>query len=104
MRESLGLKKAEMGRLAGVASQTLYNGYEAGKVVPTIPFLVALYQETGVNLVWLLTGEGEMMGMGRLTDREMELLDCYRRLPEERQEVYYHRMKADAIEAGLGQG
>lgn len=49
-------------------------------------------------------GEGEMMGMGRLTDREMELLDCYRRLPEERQEVYYHRMKADAIEAGLGQG
>ena len=102
LREALGVNKAQMARLSGLASQTLYNGYEAGKVIPTVPFLTALYRETGVNLVWLLTGEGEMLGVGGFTEVELDLLRWFRQLGEERQEMYYLRIKADGIEAGLG--
>lgn len=101
LRESLELNQTEIAELAGV-SRINYNRYEAGKVVPTVPFLGALYRSTRVNLVWLLVGEGEMMGTGGLTGQEMEMLECWRVLPEGKRAAYFYRIKADALEAGMG--
>lgn len=70
--------------------------------MPTIPFVMTLYRSTRVNLVWLLVGEGEMMGTGGLTGQEMEMLVCWRGLPEGKRAAYFYRIKADALEAGMG--
>lgn len=103
LRLELGITRGAIAQMGGM-SVSNYNRYEAGVVVPTVPFLTALYRGTGVNLVWLLTGEGEMLGVGGFTELELDLLRWFRQLGEERREMYYLRIKADGIEAGLEGG
>lgn len=69
-----------MAEIGGI-SQQLYSLYERGEVVPTMPFFVALQENTGVSLNWLIGGVGEMF-TERDEDREKEraLLRELRRL------------------------
>jgi len=41
-------------------SRSTYANYEQGKFLPDAKFLNMLHQKFGVNLNWLMTGEGEM--------------------------------------------
>ena len=107
LRKSLGKKQTEMGRLLGIA-QTYYSRYERDLVSPKATTIAKLKEETGVSTDWLLTGEGEMFSrkesdevLQTLSTQERELLEEFRRLSEERQEIYCDRIKADALEERL---
>jgi len=58
-RHALGLTQDEFARRAGMSKATLV-GYEVGQRKPGADALAAI-AKTGVNMTWLLTGEGEML-------------------------------------------
>jgi transcriptional regulator with XRE-family HTH domain len=58
-RHTLGLTQDEFAKLAGMSKATLV-GYEVGQRKPGADALAAIAR-TGVNMNWLLTGEGEML-------------------------------------------
>jgi len=58
VREYLGISQREMAKLIGV-SERVYLDYEKEKKKPTYEKLLPLASK-GINLHWLLTGEGEM--------------------------------------------
>lgn len=58
-RHALGLTQDEFAKLAGMSKATLV-GYEVGQRKPGADALAAI-AKTGVNMTWLLTGEGEML-------------------------------------------
>lgn len=57
-REYLGLTQSQFAERAGLSKATLV-GYEIGQRKPGAEAL-SLIARTGVNLTWLLSGEGEM--------------------------------------------
>lgn len=57
-RQSLGLTQDQFAQHSGISKTTLV-GYEVGQRKPGSEALAALAR-TGVNVNWLLTGEGEM--------------------------------------------
>lgn len=57
-RHALGLTQEEFARRAGISKATLV-GYEVGQRKPGSDALAAI-AKTGVDMRWLLTGEGEM--------------------------------------------
>lgn len=58
-RHALGLTQDEFARRAGIPKRTLV-GYENAEREPGAAALAAI-AKTGVNMTWLLTGEGEML-------------------------------------------
>jgi transcriptional regulator with XRE-family HTH domain len=58
-RHALGLTQDEFARRAGIPKRTLV-GYENSEREPGSSALAAI-AKTGVNMTWLLTGEGEML-------------------------------------------
>jgi transcriptional regulator with XRE-family HTH domain len=58
-RHTLGLTQDEFAKLAGMSKATLV-GYDVGQRKPGADALAAIAR-TGVNMTWLLTGEGEML-------------------------------------------
>ncbi|MEW5790004.1 MAG: helix-turn-helix domain-containing protein [Pseudomonadota bacterium] len=58
-RHALGLTQEEFARRVGIPKRTLV-GYENGEREPGSSALAAI-AKTGVNMTWLLTGEGEML-------------------------------------------
>jgi transcriptional regulator with XRE-family HTH domain len=58
-RHALGLTQDEFARRAGIPKRTLV-GYENAEREPGASALAAI-AGTGVNMTWLLTGEGEML-------------------------------------------
>lgn len=60
VRERLGLEREEMAGLLGNVSASSLANYERGDNVPDAVVLAAYYGCAGVNVVWLLTGNGEM--------------------------------------------
>jgi transcriptional regulator with XRE-family HTH domain len=58
-RHALGLTQDEFAKLAGMSKATLV-GYEVGQRKPGADALAAI-AKTGVNMTWLLTGEGKML-------------------------------------------
>jgi transcriptional regulator with XRE-family HTH domain len=58
-RHALGLTQEEFAKRAGISKATLV-GYEVGQRKPGAEALAAIAR-TGVNMTWLLTGEGEML-------------------------------------------
>lgn len=58
-RHALGLTQDEFAKLAGMSKATLV-GYEVGQRKPGADALAAIAR-TGVDMRWLLTGEGEML-------------------------------------------
>ncbi len=57
-RHALGLTQERFAERAGISQATLI-GYEVGQRKPGADALAAIAR-TGVNMTWLLTGEGEM--------------------------------------------
>lgn len=57
-RQALGLTQAAFSEQAGVPLRTI-KGYESGERSPGMDALASI-AKTGVNLNWLLTGEGSM--------------------------------------------
>jgi transcriptional regulator with XRE-family HTH domain len=66
VRRALGLTQEALARRAGIPKRTLV-GYENSEREPGAAALAAI-AKTGVNMTWLLTGEGEMFnrpGLGQ---------------------------------------
>jgi len=58
IRQALGKTQKEMAQLLGVSLRA-YQMYEEGKTNIPLPKLRILASQFGVNINWLLTGEGE---------------------------------------------
>jgi SOS-response transcriptional repressor LexA len=67
-RKRLGLNQKEMAKLLGV-SQSNISSYEGGLHEPNSKALSVL-SENGINLNWLLTGEGEMLRSDVVRDKK----------------------------------
>jgi len=68
IRKNLGLSQDEIALNTG-AKRTTVAGYESGISLPHAEFLTALHKNYGINLTYLLTGEGEMFV--KTTDSEI---------------------------------
>lgn len=91
-REALGLTQAQMSARTGISIGVLKN-YEQGGAIPGGKALAAIAR-TGVNMTWLLTGEGEMWpakpqetappaALGRYARRLEKIAALLDQLPEE---------------------
>ncbi|HWV09732.1 MAG TPA: helix-turn-helix transcriptional regulator [Pseudomonas sp.] len=69
-----GLTQSQFAERLGLERKTV-SRYEAGERAPDALALVQLMSEFGVDLAWLLTGDGEGL---RLTADERELLALFR--------------------------
>ncbi|WP_338845621.1 helix-turn-helix transcriptional regulator [Massilia sp. W12] len=58
LREALNLRQTDIAKMAGV-TRSVWQKYEMGSVMPGSLALIKLAQ-SGVNLHWLLTGQGRM--------------------------------------------
>lgn len=67
-----GKSQKEIAEICNVTHQYLSQAI-GGKNVPSIKLLTAVSKETGVNLHWILTGEGEMYIGGNVSSSEKEL-------------------------------
>jgi transcriptional regulator with XRE-family HTH domain len=59
-RNHLGLIQAQLGKILDM-NQTSITSIEKGKSLPTIPVLMYLREHYHLSILWLLTGEGEMI-------------------------------------------
>lgn len=80
-RIRLGFNQAEFGAVAGVTKTTQFN-YEKGARSPDSAYLAAI-AATGVDVLYVLTGQRTPESEGALNEREKAVLDNYRALPEE---------------------
>jgi len=102
LRKLLGLRQEEMAKLLGVSLRA-YSDYIKNRKKPTYEKLIPLINK-GVNLYWLLTGEGEPFiregekreGIG---EEDMELLRLIKNLPEDEREMLKKLLKR-AVERG----
>lgn len=96
LRRALSLSQEEFAKLYGIPLPSLV-GYEVGSRKPGAGALAAIAR-TGVNLTWLLTGEGEMWpakpqetapsaALGRYGRRLEKIAALLEQLPEERAEA-----------------
>jgi transcriptional regulator with XRE-family HTH domain len=88
VREHFGISQKEMAELFEVAQRTLSN-WETGRNEPSLEVLQKLYLSYRVNLNWLLTG----------TQQEAEIVQDYKTLDEDKQEIFYHELKTAALKA-----
>lgn len=103
LQEFLGWSHDEMAK-AGGRSRITYAEYIRGKKprIPGADFIANLIRNTDCSARWLLLGEGEMFISEDPTDnQEKELLASFKELPTEKQEMYHHKIKGDAIEERL---
>jgi transcriptional regulator with XRE-family HTH domain len=59
VRSALQLSEEQAALLAGVTPKT-YRGWEAGKPVGTVKYLLALCRRSGVSAGYLMAGEGRI--------------------------------------------
>lgn len=93
LREILDLSQGKLARILGV-SQSAVSKWEAGeRDIPTA-VLLKLKQQLGVNLDWLLSGEGEIFsppkGEGNITP---EIVDFFKQFPPETQRKFVEFFK-----------
>ncbi|MDP0380317.1 helix-turn-helix domain-containing protein [Glaesserella parasuis] len=84
------LKIVEVSEITGISYSTLQN-YLRGVREPNVEILIKLSIHLGINLNWLLTGQGEMFIGGTpestLTQKEQTLLEDYRESNEQGKEA-----------------
>jgi transcriptional regulator with XRE-family HTH domain len=87
VREALGYGSDQDGfaRLIGV-SQATVSLWEAGKTMPTRTRLKA-FERSGVNIDWLLTGDGEMFNEKAPSHDVAEIVRLYRQLTPDQQKI-----------------
>lgn len=113
-REYVGLTQKEFAENFGLKWDKIKNiETEKHKLQPD--FAESIEQNYSISGWWLLTGKGSMLlentkgqasqvcaQLGNhIGQKEIELLESYRELEREKQEWYYYRIKADAIEQRL---
>ncbi|UUE38277.1 helix-turn-helix domain-containing protein [Pectobacterium aroidearum] len=77
-----GLSKSEMARVANVSKQAVTGWFRTGTISKSSALAVA--EAGGVSVAWLL-GENVDEGSG-LKERERQMLDLFRQLPEAEQD------------------
>ena len=65
-----------MARLTGISARAI-GQYASGTVDPTRSKIIALANAVGVNVLWLITGEGPMKGPRAQADRAKEAQPIY---------------------------
>ncbi len=93
--------------LAAKLGTTLSNvdNWKKRKSIPD-KYILLTSQMTGADQSWLLTGQGSMFNSPNTptstdTSIEAELLEAFRKLPKKKQDYYYHKIKAEALEEEL---
>lgn len=90
IKDTKRLNLKEFSEVSGVSYRSLQN-YLSGEREPNVAGLLSLCTHMGVNINWLLTGEGEMfIGSGGgeyLTPSEQTLLEDYRESNEQGKEA-----------------
>lgn len=86
VRNKLDLSQAELAKILGVSQRTVSH-WETQRNEPPLDVLRTMCSKLGVNLNWLLTGEGEMFlneipQIPGIEDDERELLALLRENPE----------------------
>ncbi|MFA5454012.1 MAG: helix-turn-helix transcriptional regulator [Sulfurimonas sp.] len=111
-REILGFKQSEFAKEIDLAAQSLAR-YEKNKVNPSVEFITKLTNMFKINSNWLLTGKGEILQdneskifipnklNSNISDKEIEILDAYRKLNQKKQKLYYHQILAAAAQAEI---
>ncbi len=117
VRKHVGLTQEKFGEKLGL-KQTQVRDIESGKQKVSTELAELMEKYFYISGWWLLTGKGVMLFEehdkaknidgenhmvlkqidGHIGEKEIELLNDYRSLSKERQELYYLRIKADAIE------
>lgn len=90
LRKKFELKnETQVAQLLAVEQNTLSSWKKRGKV----PYekLDLLAQEYSLSLDWILSGDDKNQDF-------LELIQNFKSLPKEKQEVYFLRIKADALE------
>ena len=110
LRKTLGLSQKEMAKVLGL-SLVAYQYYEGGQRKPNLEKLHLLAQKFGVNLHWLLTGEGEpFVGEAvkkkdrniELDEESKELLELYKNLPPKDRKLILSLLKRVAMATTSG--
>ncbi len=80
-RERLGLNQTEFAAQAGASKNTQYN-YEKGERSPDATYLAAA-DVMGVDVLYVVTGRRTPEPSNSFSGGEVELVERYRRLPDE---------------------
>lgn len=73
-----------LGKLFGVSGVTIWS-YRNGDKLPRMKRASEMARILGVNVNWLMTGEGQMVDSNQLTEEEIEILKTYREAVQEDQ-------------------
>ena len=98
LRELLDISQNQLAKKLGVAQNTLSQWERGERDIPT-SILLKLHSITGVNLHWLLTGQGEPFFKPSNEDRE--LMEMVNSIPEEYKEQFKEIFKSILFIAGL---
>ena len=98
-REFLKIGQKEFAEKIGIIYQTL-SKYERNEIKPTTEILTKLAEIHGININWLLTGNGDMFirEEKKSNTKADEIIEAYKKLPEEKQKYYYFKIIADSLE------
>lgn len=111
-REYLGLTQQELGEKLGFEWHKIKN-IETEKHKLTTEIAENIEQYYSISGWWLLTGKGEMLQNNEskifipnklnsnISDKEIEILDAYRKLNQKKQKLYYHQILAAAAQAEI---
>lgn len=91
-RKALSLSGVQLAECIGRTRQT-WAGYESGAAEPPLAVLAAIVKKYRLNLNWLLTGEGGMLGQKggmpyagiKLDEKDRRITELEAELKEERQ-------------------
>lgn len=111
-REYLGLTQQELGEKLGFEWHKIKNiETEKHKLTPEIAENIEQYYS--ISGWWLLTGKGEMLQDSKskisipkklnsnISEKEIEILEAYKKLDQKKQQLYYHKILADAAQAEI---
>lgn len=77
-RSRLGFSQTDLAGVGGVGKTTQIN-YEKGERSPDAAYLAAV-AESGVDVLYVVTGERKPQGPGTLTGEEADLVERYRQM------------------------
>ena len=98
-REFLKIGQKEFAEKIGIIYQTL-SKYERNEIKPTTEILTKLAEIHGININWLLTGNGDMFirEEKKSNTKADEIIEAYEKLPKDKQKYYYFKIIADSLE------
>ena len=98
LREMLEMSQADLANKLGVSQKAISQWERGERDIPTT-MLLKLHELTGVNLHWLLTGEGEPFAHPTQEDEEFEQL--IKSIPHQYREQIKEIFKSILFIAGL---